>query len=146
MSTSQSLHGSCHCGRLQLDFRSALAASVLQPRACDCSFCRKHGAAWVSDPDGELCITELDADALGEYRQGAELARFLLCRNCGVLVAVMFEQEAVRYAAVNAGCLDPGAILGATAPVSPQRLAPEEKTARWKKLWMTRVELRTLED
>lgn len=44
--------GQCHCGNLQLRFESAIAPENLPLRACQCSFCRAHGALTVSDPAG----------------------------------------------------------------------------------------------
>ena len=135
------LRGGCHCGRLGLAFETAQTAASLVPRACDCSFCRKHGAAWVSDPDGALTLTAREMDGWGEYRQGSETARFLLCRDCGVLVAVVFAHEGRVYGAANATCLEDAAMLGSTVAASPQRLSPMEKVARWQQLWIPDVHL-----
>ena len=65
------LRGSCHCGRLGIEFTTACEPASLHPRACDCTFCRKHGAAWISDPAGTLSVTASASDALHEYRQGS---------------------------------------------------------------------------
>lgn len=133
------LHGQCHCGNLRIELHTASAPAQLPPRACDCGFCTRHGAAWVSDPHGRLDITVQDHAALGDYRQGANLARFLLCRHCGVLVAVERTEADGRFAAVNARCLDDAASLPATVSASPQRLAPDEKRERWRRLWIADV-------
>ena len=138
---SKALTGSCHCQRLQLALRGSLQPNETPPRACDCSFCQAHAAAWVSDPDGELVITASDADALGRYRQGSESAEFLLCRHCGVLVAVVADHAARLHGAVNARCLDGDTRLGDRQPASPQRLAPEQRRLRWSKLWVPDVVL-----
>jgi hypothetical protein len=135
------LRGGCHCGRLTLAFETAQAPATLVPRACDCSFCRKHGAAWVSDPAGTLAIAAREMDGWGEYRQGSERARFLLCHDCGVLVAVVFAQDGRVFGAVNAVCLEPADTLDAALPASPQRLSPGEKTTRWRQLWTPDVRL-----
>ena len=132
-------HGSCHCGRLNLEFSTRLHATDLRPRACDCSFCRKHGAAYISDPRGALSIRGIDADGRREYRQGSENARFQLCAYCGVLVAVVFEHEGRLYGAANARCLDGDPEFGESVPASPQRLSPEEKIARWLQAWVPNV-------
>ena len=134
------LHGSCHCGKLRLEFSSNQSPENFTPRACDCSFCRKHGAAYISDPVGRLSITA-KRTALRRYRQGSNNAEFLLCGECGVLVAVVFAQTARLYGAINVGCLDAGESLGASIPASPQTLAPDEKVSRWLALWVPDVEL-----
>lgn len=135
------LRGSCHCGRIGLAFSIAQAPATLHPRACDCSFCTRHGAAWVSDPAGRLSMSVRGADTLGEYRQGSSTARFLLCRHCGVLVAVVADHAARLHGAVNARCLDGDTRLGDRQPASPQRLAPEQRRLRWSKLWVPDVVL-----
>lgn len=136
------MRGGCHCGLLRLAFATSLPAAALAPRACDCSFCRRHGAAWLSDPDGRLDITVAGRNALLSYRQGSEAAEFRLCARCGVLVAATFTDADRLYAAVNAGCLDEAAILPPAVRVSPQSLGHERKIARWRELWIPDVELR----
>ena len=73
------------------------------------------------------------------YRQGSLAAQFLLCGDCGVLVAVVFEDGARTYAAVNARCLEVRDGFAPVVPASPQRLEPDEKTARWRQLWIADV-------
>ena len=75
------LEGGCHCGNLQLSLQGDIVPAATAPRACDCSFCTAHGAAWISDAQGELVVRVRDADALARYRQGSGSAEFLLCRH-----------------------------------------------------------------
>jgi hypothetical protein len=135
------LHGSCHCGRLGLVFSTALDAAQLQPRACDCSFCRKHGAAYISDPAGRLAIDAAEPGALREYRQGSHTARLLLCGYCGVVMGVVFDDGGRTYGAVNASCLDSGLALAEAVIASPQKLSAAEKVERWRQLWVPDVVL-----
>lgn len=128
------LRGGCHCGKVEATFDTQHDPATLHPRACDCSFCRKHGAAWVSDPAGRLVVGTREPGALREYRQGSGNARFLLCSDCGVLVAVVAEGDTGLLGAVNAGCLQP-ASLGEPVVASPQQLAAADKIARWRQLW-----------
>ena len=79
--------GGCHCGALRFEFSTGQALAAFVPRACDCDFCTRHRAAWVSDPAGSLRI-DADGARLRRYRQGSGQADFLLCAECGVL-AVM---------------------------------------------------------
>ncbi len=140
MTSVTTLHGGCHCGLLRIAFFTVQDPATLAPRACDCSFCRKHGAAYVSDPAGGLSI-QARGDALQRYRQGSSNADFLFCGRCGVLVAVLFEHRLRLYGAVNAGCLDDVARLAAAVPASPQTLSTEDKISRWIRLWVPDVEL-----
>jgi hypothetical protein len=129
------LHGGCHCGHLSVELSLTQAPGALQPRACDCAFCTKHGAAWISDPAGALVIDVRGRDALGDYRQGSGSAGFLHCRNCGVLVAVVHDGEEGLRGAVNVRCLDEALSFGEPTTVSPQQLAKDDKIARWGRLW-----------
>lgn len=145
MSRFQTLHGACHCGKLGLRFETAIDCRSFNPRACDCSFCRKHGAAYISDANGRLIIDVGDPSALHAYRQGSENAQFILCRHCGVLLAVVYEAEDTTYGAVNSGCLEERQSLGAAQVASPQLLSPEEKVLRWSSLWTPDVVFRVSE-
>ena len=134
------LRGSCHCGQLRLEFSTFQDPATIHPRACDCSFCRKHGAAYISDPAGRLTVSESHSGTLHRYRQGSDTAEFLICDHCGVLVAVTFEHESRIYGAANAGCLNGHTGLGSWVSASPQTLGPSEKASRWLKLWVPDVE------
>ncbi|GAB3388829.1 GFA family protein [Lysobacter fragariae] len=128
--------GGCHCGRLRWTFATRHSLEVFAPRACDCDFCTRHRAAWVSDPEGKLKISA-SIDALGRYRQGSGQAEFLLCRQCGVLVAVTLTTGADEMrGAVNRNAFDARDQLGLATPASPQLLGPTEKRERWSRLWM----------
>jgi hypothetical protein len=132
--------GSCHCGNVRLSLEIAHEPGTYQPRACDCDFCRKHGAAWVSDPQGSLAIRIRHESNVGFYRQGSGLAECLLCRNCGVLVAVLYRESGRVYGAINSkGVEGGGAIFGAEQTASPKTLSGGQKTKRWQDLWFSRV-------
>ena len=99
------LSGQCHCQAIQLELQLPQPPASYQPRACDCDFCRKHAAAYVSDPDGALRIRARPG-ALGLYRQGSAKAQCVYCTHCGVLIGVMYEAVGHRYATVNVRVLD----------------------------------------
>lgn len=137
-------HGGCHCGRLVYEARFTRALAEYTPRACDCAFCRKHGAAWLSDADGSLTL-RLRGDAL-PYRQGSGQAEFLACPHCAVLVMVTADVDGVKYAAINARTLDDADRLSGEQPASPQKLAAGEKIERWSQLWFADVGIVHVDD
>lgn len=137
----QTCSGGCYCGNIRFDLTLSQAAEQYQPRACDCDFCGKHGAAYFSDPAGSLQLRVRDGAQLQKFRQGAELADFLLCGNCGVLVAVQYATAGQHFAAINVRAVDMPLAWGATQSASPKRLSAEEKTARWQALWFGAVTL-----
>jgi hypothetical protein len=133
------VNGGCHCGNILVDIELAHESGTYNPRACDCDFCRKHGASYVSDPHGSLFIRIKETRDRLQYRQGSGLADCLLCRNCGVLVAVFYRSGKQLYAAVNAKVVDVRANFGAEQPVSPKKLSDREKVARWQEIWFSNV-------
>lgn len=135
------LSGGCHCGNILLELELSQAPEEHRPRACDCDFCRKHAAAYVSDPVGSLLIRIQDATLTGRYRQGSAQAEFLLCSRCGVLTAVLYEIAGRVHGAVNARAC--AAAFGPEQTVSPRLLAPGEKNQRWQDLWFTGVRVLT---
>jgi hypothetical protein len=115
------------------------------PRACDCTFCRKHGASYVSDAKGSLAIRIADQHHVGKYRQDGGLAEFLLCRTCGVLVGVLYSHDGRLYGAINTNVTDARESFGAEQTVSPKKLSGNEKVQRWQELWFPNVNLINVE-
>ncbi len=135
------IRGGCHCGKIQLSAELSETPESYNPRACDCDFCRKHGAAYISDPSGHLRISLKPGSDDHRYRQGSGTAEFLLCPNCGVLVAVLYNTAASIYAAVNTRCMDDSTAFGKTNTTSPQTLSSSEKTKRWQDIWFSNVDV-----
>lgn len=108
---------------------------------CDCSFCVKHAAAYVSDPAGRLVVKVLSDGFLGRYRQGSETAEFLVCRSCGVLVGVVADMDDQLVAAVNSRCLDDWGSFAEGVSVSPRLLDKDEKVDRWNSVWVKDVQI-----
>jgi hypothetical protein len=128
--------GGCHCGALRWAFTSSQPLRTLSPRACDCDFCSRHRAAWVSDPRGTLEIRGNYA-ALRRYRQGSGQADFLLCNECGVLLAVIAQAVDGRLiGAANRNAFDARGAFTDETVVSPRLLAADAKLARWNQVWM----------
>lgn len=128
--------GGCHCGSLRWQFTTTRTAAEFAPRACDCDFCSRHHAAWVSDAQGALRLDVHHATGLQRYRQGSNQADFLLCGNCGVLVAVVARSEDGRLlGAVNRHAFDERDGFAEETVASPRLLAADTKLERWTHLW-----------
>jgi len=117
------LHGKCHCGRIEVDFETAIPPAQLQVRACQCSFCRRHGAKTVTDPNGRLII-QYEAGSLDRYRFGLRTADFLLCRTCGVYVAALFSDGGEVRATLNAA----GMMLAELSDQNPEPVHLDHET------------------
>lgn len=135
------LNGGCHCGNITLKLGLARAPDSYEPRSCDCDFCRKHRASYISDPQGTLLVRIRNQEDSGIYRQGSGAAECLLCRNCGVLVGALYRMENALYATVNVNVIEPGTTWGAEQPVSPRKLSETDKIKRWQQLWFPGVEV-----
>jgi hypothetical protein len=135
--------GRFHCGSIRVELEFAGTPSAYNPRACDCDFCRKHCAAYVSDAKGSVRIRIKDERADGRYRQGSGQAEFLLCRTCGVLVGALHQSDGRTYAAVNVRVVDVRGDFGAELPVSPKTLSESEKVKRWRDIWFSKVDVRS---
>lgn len=132
--------GGCHCGNLRWRFETTRTTGDYAPRACDCDFCSRHRAAWVSDPQGALRIDVHHATGLQRYRQGSRQADFLVCRTCGVLVAVAaLTGDGRLLGAVNHHAFDQRDGFAGETAVSPRMLAADAKLERWTHLWTPTV-------
>lgn len=134
------LKGRCHCGNITADIELTSSPAAFNPRACDCDFCQKHGAAYISDPQGKLSISANEPSLLGRSHQGSGTADFLFCRQCGVLVGVSFQQAQNIYATINANIIKEAG-FGDTCSASPKKLSTAEKIARWQAVWFSDVRI-----
>jgi hypothetical protein len=130
------LEGGCHCRNIRFAFATDLAPAELVPRACDCSFCRKHDARALSDPAGRLAIRVADESALARYRFGSRFTDFLICRNCGVYVGALMPDGDGGFANIMANALDDRGLV--TRPPAVVHRSSEDaatKRARRRAQW-----------
>ena len=99
--------GSCHCGALGFTFHTQLPAAQWRLRACQCRFCRAHGALTTSDPAGRLTFRIDRSESLRRYRFGLKTADFLVCGNCGVYVGAQIETPLGAFGIINTLALTP---------------------------------------
>lgn len=93
---NRKLLGTCHCGNLSFELRTKIEPSEIRARACDCSFCRLHGARTWSDPQGQAAIRIVEPQYLQKYRFGLRTADFYICRTCGAyLGAVLSDVDGI---------------------------------------------------
>ncbi len=72
---------SCHCGAVVLEL--TLPDGVVDPRRCDCSFCRRRGAIVASVPLSGIRILQGEA-ALRCYQFNTRTAKHYFCSVCGI--------------------------------------------------------------
>ncbi|MEL7487929.1 MAG: aldehyde-activating protein [Pseudomonadota bacterium] len=127
--------GSCHCGAATVRLESRSTPAALGVRTCQCTFCRRHGAVNISDPDG-LAIIDADHDDILRYRFGLRTADFLICRRCGVYIAAVIGQGARVFSTLNVVGLNMTAFF--EIPEAPMEYGAEttdERIARRYKKW-----------
>ncbi len=128
--------GGCHCGNIDVRYETAIEPADATPRACQCSFCRKHSTRALSDPAGHLEITVFDPDKLSRYRFGTGITEFLVCRDCGVYVAAYMRDGDGAYANVMVAALDDQAEFGAAAQAIVYHDEDEDaKRERRRRVW-----------
>lgn len=134
------LHGQCHCGNIAYTLDWSPDPAEIPARACDCTFCTRHGAVWTSNPDGELRVTVRQAELLNRYNFGTGTADFHVCRECGGVPLVTCTVDDHIYAVVNVNTLDdvdPALLQHRPASFSEESVA--SKLARRQANWIARV-------
>jgi hypothetical protein len=99
--------GRCHCGALGFEYRTETPSAEWPVRACQCSFCLRHGAAYTSDPSGSVRFMHADPTALARYRFGQKTADFVFCGRCGGYLGAVTDEGGRALMVVNLRALDP---------------------------------------
>jgi hypothetical protein len=129
------LAGHCHCGAIRVELDPGRPPAELPLRACQCGFCRRHGAATTSDPGARLHI-EAAPGAMNRYRFGRRAVDALICDECGVYMASLLETEDGLLATLNvAGTQLDGFAGRAPEPITYEEETDAERLARRKRRW-----------
>jgi hypothetical protein len=136
MSVSPHIYkGSCHCGAISFTLRTSQLPNQWVVRACQCSFCRSHGARTTSDPSGSVTFQIDDASKLRRYRFALRSADFLICRDCGVYLAAVFTSTHGQFATLNINTIRAPLEVPAAVPISYEGEPLEQKQARREQRW-----------
>lgn len=135
------IHGKCHCGNISftLDWKPEPAA--IPARACDCSFCVKHGGVWTSAPGGSLRIAIRDGKRVSNYSFGTRTAEFHVCTGCGVVPVVTSRIDGRLYAVVSVNAFEnvnPSLLRRASASFDGE--GTDSRLARRQRNWIGDVE------
>ena len=135
----QTERAECYCGNIQAEVLLSKPLTEIVPRACDCDFCVKHGAEYVSDATGAMAIRIRNPDKIALFAQGSRAAEFLICGECGVLFGGTLSIDGSLRGTLNARTLVNRSLLQAAQTASPKRLSRSEKVDRWSQIWFRRV-------
>ncbi len=134
------IHGSCHCGNISFDFDWGAEPREIPTRACDCSFCVKHGGVWTSSAKGSLRIQVKEPALVSQYSFGTHTAQFHVCGRCGIVPFVTSEIDGGLYAVVSVNAfhdVDPSFLR--RAPISFDGEDVDSRLARRKRHWIADV-------
>jgi hypothetical protein len=102
-----SYSGSCHCQAIVYAYHTERDPSTWTVRACQCTFCRAHGALTTSDPQASIEFTAHNIDRLMRYRFGQGVTDFLICNQCGVYVGAQIQTPRGSFGIINVNALQP---------------------------------------
>jgi len=136
------IDGKCHCGNIVFTLEWEGAPPSIPARACDCSFCTKHGGVWTSNAGAALAVTVRDPGLVSKYAFGTRTATFYVCSRCGSVPFVTSEIEKHLYAVVNVNVLenvDPSWLRRVSASFEGEDV--ESRLARRKRNWIGNVHI-----
>ncbi len=126
----------CHCGALTARYETAKSPTDWPMRACQCSFCRAHGAVSTSDPTGTLRFSCSAPESLQRYRFGTGSTDFLICRTCGVYLGAQTTHVRQRLGVLNVRTVVPAlSDLSGAVPMSYDGEAVDARYERRKGRW-----------
>jgi hypothetical protein len=119
--------GGCHCGNISVTFTTDKDPADIVPRACQCSFCRKHTTRALSDNAGHIHLAVKDGGQLGRYRFGLKVGEYVFCKTCGVYVSAYMEDGDKSWANVMASAMTDHE---AWAPAEPIHYGGEDESGK----------------
>ncbi len=135
------IKGSCHCHNISFALTWSKEPVEIPARACTCSFCRKHGGVWTSDPSGSLQVQVAQASLVEKYAFGTRTAVFHVCRRCGVVPVVTSEIDGRVYAVVSVNAFENiEHSLLRHAPVTFDEETESVRLTRRKRGWIANVQ------
>ena len=134
------IKGSCHCGNISFELTWEPDPLEIPARACDCTFCSKHGGVWTSNPEGSLTVLVQHRSRVSRYSFGTGTAVFHACGRCGVtpVVTSLVDEQLYAVVSVNAFTNVNPALLR-RAPASFESEALESRLERRKRNWIAAV-------
>jgi hypothetical protein len=103
--------GQCHCGAIRVELTTDRLPDQQVLGACQCSFCRKHNARAFSDPKAHVTLTAIDPQQLQKYSFGLRTSEQIICRQCGVYVAMTLTDGDRVWSVINVDTLKDRALF-----------------------------------
>jgi hypothetical protein len=128
--------GQCHCGAILVELTTGRQPSDQVLGACQCTFCRKHNARTFSDPEAHVKLIAANPQQVQVYSFGLKTSYQIICRQCGVYVAMIMTDGGQVWSVINVDTLDDRALF--TRVPEPRDYSAEdreERIARRKARW-----------
>jgi hypothetical protein len=136
MSATPTAHeGRCHCGAIGYTLRTMKPPAQWTIRACQCSFCRSHGARTTADPAAAVTLHLTEPSRLIRYRFASQSLEFLLCGACGCYIGAMHTSARGRFATLNVNVMQPPPQVQPALPFVPDDTPLADKQAGREKRW-----------
>jgi hypothetical protein len=136
MAGEAQVHGFCHCGSLAVSLEFPAPLDAIKLHACQCNFCRSHGATTVFHKEGRALIRAASPTSLIRYRFELATADFLLCAHCGVYAGALLSEGDKAWTTTNvAGMRIPEFLERDAEPVSYSGESAHDRIARRKANW-----------
>jgi hypothetical protein len=131
--------GGCACGAVSYRFFCDLSLEQIEPRACQCQFCRPRGSSYISATHGRLEVRVRDARFLYSHVFGTDTADFVHCGSCNHLVYVSSEVDGRLYGLVVEQSLYENLDVGRGRAVDFSAETLEARLARRAATWIPEV-------
>ena len=92
----------CHCGTVELILD--LPEGIVEPKRCNCSFCRRRGAIVASVAEDGITIVK-GHDQIRRYQFGTHTAEHFFCNECGIYTHHR-RRSLPHLFGYNVGCLE----------------------------------------
>ncbi len=134
------IHGACHCRNITFTLDWTPEPDSIPARACDCSFCTKHGGVWTSCAGGTLQVSIRQPDRVSVYAFETRTADFHVCSHCGIVPVVTCQIDGRLYAVVSVNAFDDVArSLIRQSPASFEGEVTGDRLTRRQRNWIGRV-------
>lgn len=100
------LTGSCHCQNIEYVFSTEMNHKSFVAQECGCSFCKKHSAQYIFDPNGQCEIVIREDISPIKYLFNLKTAEFISCPTCGTFVMALVKRDDKNLTSINIKTLD----------------------------------------
>lgn len=98
--------GSCHCGKAGWTLEGDPGSIT----ACNCRLCRRYGALWAYDYEGERVAVTGQTTSYRRVEKARPALEMLFCQSCGCVMAwrgLSIDADGRRRMAVNIRMTEP---------------------------------------